>query len=64
MEEFVLRTFGLTKRFGNKIAVNNVSINIRKGDIYGFIGPNGAGKTTAMKVVLDLMKPTSGEIEL
>lgn len=64
MEEFVLRTFGLTKKFGNKIAVNNVSLNIRRGDIYGFIGPNGAGKTTAMKVVLDLMRPTMGEIEL
>lgn len=64
MEEFALRTFGLTKKFGGKIVLNNVSMNIRKGDIYGFIGPNGAGKTTAMKIILDLLKPTSGEVEL
>ncbi len=64
MEEYVLRTYGLSKKFGNKIAVNNVNLNIRKGDIYGFIGPNGAGKTTAMKVILGLMHPTAGEVEL
>ena len=64
MEEFALRTFGLTKKFGGKMVLNNVSMNIRKGDIYGFIGPNGAGKTTAMKIILDLLKPTSGEVEL
>lgn len=64
MDEFALRTFGLTKKFGGKIVLNNVSLNIRKGDIYGFIGPNGAGKTTAMKIILDLLKPTSGDIEL
>lgn len=64
MEEFALRTFGLTKTFGGKYAVNRVSLNVRRGDIYGFIGPNGAGKTTAMKVILDLLRPQEGVIEL
>ena len=50
MEEYTLRTYELTKCFGGKIAVNHLSMNIKKGDVYGFIGPNGAGKTTAMKV--------------
>ncbi len=64
MEEFALRTFGLTKTFGSKFAVNHIDLNVRRGDIYGFIGPNGAGKTTAMKVILDLLSPTDGVIEL
>ena len=64
MDNYALRTFGLTKRFYNKVAVNNVSLNIRQGDIYGFIGPNGAGKTTAMKVILNLLNPDAGSIEL
>ena len=64
MDEFVLRTKNLTKDFGIRRVLNNVNISIRKGDIYGFIGPNGAGKTTAMKVVLGLLTPTSGEVEL
>lgn len=64
MSEYALRTFGLTKNFGYKIAVNQLSINIRRGDIYGFIGPNGSGKTTAMKLVLGLLNPSGGMIEL
>lgn len=62
--EYVLKTDGLTKSYGNKLAVNNVSINIKKGDIYGFIGKNGAGKTTTMRMVLGDAIPTSGSIEL
>lgn len=62
--EYVLRTNKLTKRFGPKKAVNNVSINIKKGDIYGFIGKNGAGKTTLMRLVLGAAMPSSGSIEL
>lgn len=64
MEEYTLRTYELTKCFGGKFAVNHVSMNVKKGDVYGFIGPNGAGKTTAMKVILDLLTPTSGMVEL
>ena len=62
--EIILKTKNLTKKFGSKIAVNNVNMTINKGDIYGFIGKNGAGKTTLMKLVLSLSFPTKGEIEL
>lgn len=62
--EYVLRTQNLTKVFGQHRAVNNVSMNVRKGDIYGFIGKNGAGKTTFMKMVSGLANPTQGSMEL
>lgn len=62
--ESVLKITNLTKKFGNKEAVNNVSININRGDIYGLIGRNGAGKTTIIKVLLGLLTKTYGEIEL
>lgn len=62
--DYILNTNNLTKRYGNKIVVNNVNIHIRRGDIYGFIGKNGAGKTTAMKLILGTSFATSGEIEL
>ena len=64
MDEFVLQTRGLTKIFGRKIVVNDLDLNIRKGDIYGFIGPNGAGKTTVMKVILGLLFATAGSVSL
>ena len=59
-----MRTTGLSKKLGAGLVVNNLNLIIRRGDIYGFIGPNGAGKTTAMKVILGLLFPTSGSIEL
>lgn len=52
----------LTKKFENQIAVNNLSLNVPSGEIYGFIGANGAGKTTTMRMMVGLMKPNSGEI--
>ncbi|KPD10052.1 bacitracin ABC transporter ATP-binding protein [Aneurinibacillus migulanus] len=61
---YVLRTYQLTKVFMGKEVVSNVNMNIRKGEIYGFLGPNGAGKTTIMKMITNLVKPTSGEIEI
>ena len=62
--KYVLRTDKLTKRFGAKCAVNGVSMQIRKGEIYGFIGKNGAGKTTLMRLVLGAAMPSGGDIEL
>lgn len=62
--EYVLRTYDLAKTFGRHRAVDNVSMNVRKGDIYGFIGKNGAGKTTFMKMVAGFANPTQGTIEL
>jgi len=64
MSEFILETNGLTKSFGRKKAVDNVSIHIEKGAVYGFIGRNGAGKTTLMKIVSGLSNQSSGTFSL
>jgi len=61
---YILRTHNLTKTIKRKEIISNVSLNIKKGEIYGFLGPNGAGKTTIMKMITNLIKPTSGEIEI
>ncbi|KYK26562.1 MAG: hypothetical protein AYK23_02840 [Candidatus Proteinoplasmatales archaeon SG8-5] len=60
--EFIIRTEGLNKRFKTVQAVKDLSLNVRKGDIYGFLGPNGAGKTTTIKMILDLINPDSGDV--
>jgi ABC-2 type transport system ATP-binding protein len=59
-----IEAFGITKRFGDVVAVNNVSLNIRKGEIYGFLGLNGAGKTTTIRMLLGMIKPSSGSVSL
>ena len=59
-QEYIIRTEGLTKRFGSFRAVDGISLAVRKGTIHGFIGPNGAGKTTTMKMLIGALKPTSG----
>ncbi|WP_271725769.1 ABC transporter ATP-binding protein [Bacillus paralicheniformis] len=61
---YIVQTSGLTKTFKGQEVVSNVSMHIRKGEIYGFLGPNGAGKTTVMKMLTSLVKPTSGEINI
>jgi ABC-2 type transport system ATP-binding protein len=55
-----IETNGLTKVFGDKIAVSNLDLNVGRGEVFGFLGPNGAGKTTAVKMLLGLTHPTSG----
>lgn len=60
----ILKTSNLTKKYGEKIAANNISINVQRGDIYGLIGRNGAGKTTLLKMITGLISETSGSIEL
>ncbi|WP_243546076.1 ABC transporter ATP-binding protein [Pseudodesulfovibrio tunisiensis] len=52
---------GLTKSFGSKVAVNNLDMEIRKGEIYGFLGPNGSGKTTSIRMLCGLLRPDSGQ---
>lgn len=62
--EYIVKTQNLTKQFGNNKAVNDVTLHIKRGEIYGFIGRNGAGKTTFMKMISGLSTPTSGSIDL
>ena len=60
----LVQTEKLVKRFGEKIAVDEVSFDIYNGEIFGFLGPNGAGKTTTIKMMVGLLKPTSGSIRI
>ena len=60
----VIVTRGLVKRFGRVRAVDGIDLDVRAGDIYGFLGANGSGKTTTVRMLLGLVLPTSGEIEL
>jgi len=62
--EWIVETTELTKRLGRKTAVDRVDLRIGKGDIYGFLGPNGAGKTTTIRMLLGLMRPTSGDVRM
>lgn len=61
-QDFLVVTKELTRKFKNEVAVNQLSLQIRKDSIYGLLGPNGAGKTTTLKMLTGLIKPTSGEI--
>ncbi len=62
--EYIVQTQNLSKSFGKEQAVSNLNLQIRKGEIYGFLGPNGAGKTTTIRMLLGLMKPSSGTIKI
>lgn len=60
-DEIIIHTEGLTKRFGNFTAVDAISFEVQRGEIFGFLGANGAGKTTAMRMLIGLSMPTSGK---
>lgn len=60
-QEKIITVKNLSKKFGDFIAVNDISFDVYKGEIFGFLGANGAGKTTAMKMLIGISKPTSGE---
>lgn len=62
MSKIVLKVRNLTKNFGTRVAVNNVSFEVYEGEIFGFLGPNGAGKTTTIRMITGLAKPTSGDV--
>jgi ABC-2 type transport system ATP-binding protein len=64
MKEIVIKTDRLSKRFGDFIAVNEISFEVQKGEIFGFLGANGAGKTTAMRMLCGLSIPSSGKAEV
>src|SRR5260221_7051480 len=55
-----IATWGLTKSFGGKTAVNGLSLVVRRGEFFGFLGPNGAGKSTTIKMMVGLLRPTTG----
>lgn len=60
----IIETRDLTKRYKDFVAVDGVSMHVRKGSVYGFLGPNGAGKSTTMRMLLGLTAPTAGEFEV
>ena len=62
--DVILRTVGLSKRFGNFEAVKGVSFELHRGEVFGFLGPNGAGKSTTVGMILGLIAPTAGSVEL
>lgn len=64
MNSTAIRTTNLTKQYDNQTAVNQVNLEVKQGCIYGLLGRNGAGKTTIMKMMMGLVKPSSGEIEI
>jgi ABC-2 type transport system ATP-binding protein len=64
MENITIKALGLTKKFGDFTAVDNVNLSVKRGEIFGFLGPNGAGKTTTIRMLTGVLKPTSGKIEI
>jgi ABC-2 type transport system ATP-binding protein len=63
-ETVVLGARHLTKQYGARVAVNDLTLEVRRGEIYGFLGPNGAGKTTTIRMCLGLIRPTAGQVEI
>ncbi|MCA0230037.1 MAG: ABC transporter ATP-binding protein [Bacteroidetes bacterium] len=61
MTKSVIHTEGLTRKFGDFVAVNAITFDVKEGEIFGFLGANGAGKTTAMRILCGLLEPTSGK---
>ena len=64
MNDAVVATHGLRKRFGDKLAVEDLTLSVGRGEVFGFLGPNGAGKTTSLKMLLGLVAPTAGGAEV
>ncbi|GLY70573.1 ABC transporter ATP-binding protein [Amycolatopsis taiwanensis] len=62
--EHLVETAGLTKRYGEQLALYGVDLAVRRGEVYGFLGPNGAGKTTTLRILLGLVKPTAGRVRV
>ncbi|MDR0921290.1 MAG: ATP-binding cassette domain-containing protein [Lactobacillales bacterium] len=63
-DEYAIEVKNLTKKFGKQLAVDDVSMNVKKGEVFGLLGPNGAGKTTILRMITTLTKATSGEINI
>ncbi len=61
--EIILKTKDLTKKYDNHVVVDNLNLEIQKGEVFGLLGPNGAGKSTTMNMICDIVKPTLGSVE-
>ena len=59
--DFAIDVRGVTKKFGARTVVNNIAMQVRPGEIYGFLGPNGSGKTTFLRMLCGLLRPDGGE---
>ncbi|OCN05952.1 hypothetical protein A4S06_06945 [Erysipelotrichaceae bacterium MTC7] len=64
MSDYIVKTNGLTKTYGRRNVVDHIDMHVKRGEIYGFIGRNGAGKTTTLKMIANLVSPTTGTMEL
>src|SRR5512133_1516235 len=64
MDDLVLETRGLTKHYGDFIAVDNLNLSVMKGEVFGLLGPNGAGKTTTILMLLGLTEPSRGQVRV
>ncbi|OEC87224.1 MULTISPECIES: ABC transporter ATP-binding protein [Methanobacterium] len=62
MDEYVIEAQNLTKKYGDFLAVDNLNLKIKKGEVFGFLGPNGAGKTTSISMMVGLLRPSSGKV--
>jgi len=62
VDRYVLKTQSLTKKYDDLLAVDNLNLEIKEGEVFGFLGPNGAGKTSAIKMMVGLLKPTGGRV--
>jgi ABC-2 type transport system ATP-binding protein len=62
--DIILQTQGLSKVYGKRLAVNGLNLEVARGEVFGFLGPNGAGKTTTIRMLLNLIRPTFGEVKL
>jgi ABC-type multidrug transport system ATPase subunit len=60
----VIETEGLTKRFGDKLAVDGLSLRVEAGEVMGFLGPNGSGKTTTIRLLMGLLRPSTGRASI
>ncbi|HZN11710.1 MAG TPA: ATP-binding cassette domain-containing protein, partial [Blastocatellia bacterium] len=64
MNELVLQTEGLSKKYRGRVAVDELSLEVGRGDVFGFLGQNGAGKSTTLRMVLGLVRPSAGRVLL
>lgn len=64
MDDVTLRVENVTKRYGDFLAVDDLSFEVRRGRVFGFLGPNGAGKTTTIRMIVGITVPDSGRIEI